>query len=351
MSKKILVAMSGGVDSAAAACLMLEQGHEVAGATFRLWKPEESTAAMERDINDSRIICETIGIPHYVLDYREAFMDAVVKPFIAEYDMGKTPNPCIFCNRSIKLAAFLQSANELGYDYIATGHYARIEQDENAIYRIRRAVYLPKDQSYVLYHVTQQQLAHLILPLGNITKDDARALTRKHGLVVQNRPESQDICFITDGDTGSFLDKYAALPCPIGNFVDGNGNVLGTHRGVRHYTIGQRKGLGISTGQPVYVNAIDAFSGEITLSDNASLFLPKLAANKLSWITKPDFTKPVRLSARIRYAHKPAPATVELLDNGDKVTVLFDEAQRAITKGQAVVFYDGDYLIGGGTII
>ena len=345
---KVLVAMSGGVDSAAAACILREQGHEVAGATFHLWKPTESTAAMQRDIDDARAICEALDITHHVLDYRELFMNTVVKPFIKAYDLGRTPNPCIFCNRAIKLGAFLNSARELGYDYIATGHYAQLEHGENGV-RLRCAAHLPKDQSYVLYPATQEQLSHLMLPLGGITKDEARAVASKYNLLVQNRPESQDICFITDGNTGGFLDKYADATCPASNFVDVNGKVMGAHKGIRYYTIGQRKGLGISAERPVYVKEIDTASGNITLSDNDSLFSHNLTASEINWITPPDFSAPLRLSARIRYAHKPAPALIDTIDD-NRIHLTFYEPQRAITRGQSVVFYDGDYLIGGGII-
>ncbi len=355
MGKKVMIGMSGGVDSSVAALVLKEQGYEVVGVTFKLWDDvssgEDSKCCSLDDVNDARLVCNKLDIPHYVFNYKEVFQEKVIDYFIDQYEKGHTPNPCIACNRYIKFDIFLERAKQMGFDYISTGHYAVVEKDEETgRYNLVKGAFDKKDQSYVLYTLTQEQLEHLLLPLGNMEKEEVRAIAKKEDLIVASKPDSQDICFIPSGDYKSFLEKATGKKAPKGNFMDLEGNVLGKHTGIWNYTIGQRKGLGITFGKPMFVADIIPENNTVVLSEEDGIFKDYLIANDLNLISVEKITQPVQVEAKIRYAHKKAPAT--LYPHGeDGVKVVFDSPQRAITKGQAVVFYQGDKVFGGGTIV
>ena len=349
---RVLVGMSGGVDSSVAAWLLLRQGWEVAGATFRLWDAgDEAKCGSERNIADAASVCAQLGIPHYVVDYTGPFRQRVVEAFAQAYARGQTPNPCILCNRYIKLDAFSRKAREMGFDHIATGHYARTAHNpETGRWELLRGKYPEKDQSYVLYTLTQEQLEMLLLPLGEYSKPEIRQMAEEAGLKVAQKPDSQDICFVPDGDYAAFLRSYTGQDLIPGNFVDNAGRVLGPHKGLQCYTIGQRKGLGIALGKTMYVQAIDPRAGTVTLvEDEKELFDTRVTVEDLRLVALPSLKSPARAEVKLRYAHPPAPALL-LPGEGGQATVLFDTPQRAATPGQAAVFYDGDRVLGGGTI-
>lgn len=356
MAKRVMIGMSGGVDSSVAALLLKQQGYEVVGATFRLFNESdlnlcgESRCCSVDDVNDARLVCDKIGIAHYVLNYKELFREKIVDAFVQSYLEGATPNPCILCNRYIKFEAFLQKAQSMGFDYIATGHYARIVQEPNGRYALYRACAKGKDQSYVLYNLTQEILAHMLMPLGEYDKTRVREIAQENRLVVASKPDSQDICFVPDGDYAAFIQNYTGKPSKGGFFVDTKGNVLGPHKGIANYTIGQRKGLGISLGRPAFVVNIDAATGNVVLGEENEVFSRTLTADDINMIDGYPVTQPFSCTAKIRYSHKEARATV-YPDENNRLRVEFDEPQRAITRGQAVVFYDGDRILGGGTIV
>ena len=341
MKKKVLIAMSGGVDSSAAALLLQKQGYECAGATLSLCGNETDGA---------KRIADGLGMPFYIFDEHELFAREVMDHFVSEYRAGRTPNPCIDCNRCLKFGAFLDRTLEMGFDYIATGHYARVGYDEaSGRYRLLRGESRTKDQSYVLYQLTQFQLAHLLLPVGEFDKDTIRQEAREAGLTVADKSDSQDICFIPDGDYVRFLRRHGAALIP-GDFVDKDGHVLGRHRGLPCYTSGQRKGLGVSAGKHVYVVRKNAADNTILLGDNEDLFTDTLTASRVNWIAGAPPEAPVRCTAKARYSQQvDAPCTVYPLE-GHTVRVVFDQPQRAVTAGQAVVLYNGDEVLGGGTI-
>ena len=346
----MLVAMSGGVDSSVAAFLLQEQGYDCTGAMMKLFEAPEGMAAEKgcctlEDAEDARNVAQKLDIPFYVFNFTDAFEKEVMQRFIKAYKNGTTPNPCIDCNRYVKFEKFLHRAAETEHDYIATGHYAQIEQDTNGRFLLKKGPDETKDQSYVLYAMTQKQLSRTLLPLGGMDKRTVRKIAEKAGLINAKKRDSQDICFAPDGDYARVIGET-----PPGDFISPDGKILGKHKGIAHYTIGQRKGLGISAPHPLYVSAVNAAENTITLSSNEQLFSPTLTAGDVNLIPFDTFPDSLRLTVKIRYAHAPQPATVYAAEN-NQLRLHFDKPQRAITPGQAVVLYDGDYVIGGGTIL
>ena len=348
----VYVAMSGGVDSAGAALLLRQAGYDVSGVTLRLhhYKDRPGLCGSADDIETAKAVATSLGIPHTVLDLCQLFQQEVMDKFVSEYVHGRTPNPCIDCNREIKFGALLDWALDRGADAIATGHYARVAYDE-ALGRwlLLRGRDRRKDQSYVLYQLTQHQLCHLLLPVGEYEKPALRAMAAAAGLSNAQKADSQDICFVPDGDYVAFLQGYGGVTPYPGDFVDENGRVLGRHKGLECYTTGQRKGLGISADAPLYVVRKNLDDGTVVLGPNSALFTATLTADHLNWIALPDLREPIQVTAKTRYSQREAAAVVEPLPGG-RVQVTFEEPQRAITAGQAVVFYDGDIVVGGGTI-
>ena len=340
---KALIAMSGGVDSSVAAKLTMEAGCECIGCTMELFG--ESAA------EDARLIAERLGMPYYVFNLEDEFRSCVINKFIDSYSHGVTPNPCIDCNRTMKFGMLLQKASELGCEYIATGHYARVERDpETGKYLLRKGLDPSKDQSYVLYTLTQQQLAHILFPLGGLTKNQVRSLAEADGFVNADKPESQDICFVPDGDYASVIKNYSGLTFPEGDYVDLDGNIIGTHRGIIHYTIGQHKHLGQAFGEKRYVCRIDAENNRIVLGRNEDVFSSYAKAVDFNWISGEVPEGEIRCRVRVRYKQKEQWATVRPIGT-DAAEMFFDEPQRAITPGQAAVLYDEDLVLGGGTLV
>ncbi len=332
-----MVGLSGGVDSAVAAYLLKEQGYDVAGATFRMTDGNWDGA------KDAKEVADFLGIPHYIFDFRDIFKEKVLDNFIEEYRLGRTPNPCVQCNKFVKFPAFLEKAEELGYDLISTGHYARVDGEN-----IYRAKNLEKDQSYVMYNLNKELIAHIRFPLANMSKDEIRAIAKKAGIPVAEKPDSQDICFIPDGDTQGYIEREIG-EMPNGDFVDFTGKTLGKHRGIYRYTIGQRKGLGLSLPEPLYVGKIEAESNKVVLVKDEELFTRRLIVKDFNWIDGVP-KAPINALCKIRYAHKAAPAVVGTFMRDDMALVVFDEPQRAVTPGQSAVVYDGERLLGGGII-
>ena len=355
MNEKCLIAMSGGVDSAVCAFLIKNKGYKCVGATMKLLNAkialnEEHSCCSLRDIEDARTVADSLGIKHYVYDFSEHFSEMVVDRFVNAYENGATPNPCIECNRYLKFERLFKEAEALGCSHIATGHYARIEYDEKKErYLLKKALDLSKDQSYVLYTLTKEQLSHIIFPLGNMTKQQAREIAQENGFINANKRESQDICFVKGEDYTDFIQRYTQKEYPCGNFVDRDKNILGTHKGIIHYTVGQRKGLGLSLPSPLYVCEINTAQNTVVLCSDEGLFTKTLIANNINLTAVDDIYTPMRVKAKVRYRHTEQDATVVQIDN-DTIKVEFDTPQRAITKGQAVVLYDGDIVVGGGTI-
>lgn len=355
MAKKVMVGMSGGVDSAVCAYLLKKADFEVSGVNCRFFNKDDAVIANKAccnpdDIEDARKVAEKLGIEFDVFDFSQAFSHHVMDRFVKSYIEGSTPNPCICCNRYLKFDELLEKATLLGYDYIATGHYAIVEySSETGRYLLKKGADESKDQSYVLYSLTQHQLAHTLFPLGGMTKAEVRSLAEQLNLVNARKHDSQDICFVPDGDYASFIERRTGMIFPDGDFIDENGKVLGKHKGIIRYTIGQRKGLGIALQKPVYVCKKDVSSNTVTLCDNEQLFTRELTANDINLISVESIISPMRVKAKIRYKHTEQWATVEQLSE-DRIKVVFDEPQRAIAKGQAVVLYDGDIVVGGGTI-
>lgn len=350
MKKKVAVAMSGGVDSSLTAALLIEQGYDVIGVTMTL-SEESREAGGSTAITDAKKVAEVLNIPHYVVNYHKKFKDNVIKYFINEYAKGRTPNPCVKCNNIIKFGGLLEDCLKLGAEYVATGHYARIEQDaENRRYLLKKGLDERKDQSYVLYTLNQYVLKHFMLPLGNYSKEKTREMANKLDLPVANKPESQEICFIPNDDYKAYLKVKAPHILNSGDIVDVEGNILGQHEGVPLYTIGQRKGLGIAAAHPLYVVGLDVKHNRVIVGENKEVFAKGLIAKNLNFITKDDFKETFTTTARIRYGAKPCECTVEPLNDGNLAKILFAEPQRAITPGQSVVFYDDDIVVGGGVI-
>ncbi|MBE6909083.1 MAG: tRNA 2-thiouridine(34) synthase MnmA [Ruminococcaceae bacterium] len=349
MAKRVMIAMSGGVDSSAAALLLARQGYDCAGAMLKLYDGEtaEGGCCSASDAEDARAVAARLGMDFYVFNETERFARDVMDFFVSEYRAGRTPNPCIDCNRCLKFGALLDRALSLGYDYIATGHYARVTFEGGRCHLLR-GVDRSKDQSYVLYQLTQAQLAHLLLPVGEYDKKSIRALAAEAGFINAEKPDSQDICFVPDGDYVNFLHDYGHVTPREGDFVDSAGRVLGRHRGLEAYTTGQRKGLGVSAEKRLYVISKDAAANTVLLGDDAALYSRSLLASRLNWI-EPEPDGMLRVTAKTRYSQREAAATVTPLADGT-ARVDFDEPQRAVTAGQAVVFYDGERVVGGGTI-
>ena len=349
--KHVFVAMSGGVDSAAAALLLRQAGYAVSGVTLRLhpYKDRPGLCGSAEDIETAQAVAASLGIPHTVLDLSDRFRTAVMDRFVSEYVRGRTPNPCIDCNREIKFGALLDWALEQGADYLATGHYARVARDAaTGRYLLLRGRDRRKDQSYVLYQLTQRQLSHLLLPVGDYEKPALRAMAASHGLSNAQKADSQDICFVPDGDYVAFLRRYGGVEPAPGDFVDMEGRPLGRHRGLECYTTGQRKGLGVSAETPLYVVRKDLASGRVVLGPDSALYTRELIAGRVNWIL-PAPVGPMTVTAKTRYSQREAAATAEPLPDG-RVRVVFAEPQRAVTAGQAVVLYDGETVVGGGTI-
>ena len=364
----IAVAMSGGVDSSTVAAMLRAEGHEVVGLTMQLWNqrrlagregmPEavQGRCCSLDDVYDARRVAQTIGIPYYVVNHEERFEREVVRPFVQDYLSGRTPIPCSLCNNHLKFDQLLVVARQIGAETLATGHYARVEFDEQRErWLLRRPADLAKDQTYFLFGLTQEQLSRTIFPLGGMTKPEVRELARKHGLALAEKPDSQEICFVPGGDYKRFLDAYLeeqgeALPDTSGELVTADGEVIGQHGGIHNFTVGQRKGLGVATGSPLYVIQIKGDSGQVGVGKNEDLYAKTLRTKRVNLIAVDELREPMRVTVKIRHRHEGAPAVLER-SGEDELLVTFDQAQRAVTPGQAAVFYDGDVVIGGGWIV
>lgn len=355
--KKVMVGMSGGVDSSVAAALLLKQGYDVIGVTMQIWQDKseerqrvEGGCCSLSAVDDARRVSNKLGIPYYVLNFKSIFEEKVIDYFKNEYFKGRTPNPCIACNRYVKFDAMLNKAMAMGIDYIATGHYARIVYDDlSGRYLLKKSVTERKDQTYALYNLTQEQLSKTLMPVGDYTKDKIRQIAKELGLPVATKPDSQEICFVEDNDYGRYIRENTDYDIVPGDFVDTKGNKLGRHKGIVYYTVGQRKGLGIALGKPMYVLEIDVHNNRIILGDETEVFSKALICDDLNFISIDKLDGEMRVKAKIRYSAKEADATIQPLGNG-QAKVVFDSPQRAITPGQSVVFYDGDIVVGGGVI-
>ena len=345
-----MIGMSGGVDSSVAAYLLKQQGYDCIGVTMKLCHGQTKGACCSLDeAEDAKSVCRRLGIPHYTFNFTADFDRDVIAPFVSAYEAGRTPNPCIACNRHLKFQRMWQQAKELGCDCLATGHYARIVQDSGR-HRLQKAADAGKDQSYVLYFLSQEQMAHTLFPLGAMTKDQVRQIARQQGFVSAQKPDSQDICFVPDGDYGAFLERYTGKQYAPGDFIDREGRVLGRHKGAVRYTLGQRKGLGVPAATRLYVTGKDMARNTVTLGSNDELFTRSLIARDLCLTDNSLLTDGQALRAKVRYRQTEQPCRV-FRTGPDEVRVEFDAPQRAVTAGQAVVLYDGDTVVGGGTIV
>ncbi|MDP4094299.1 MAG: tRNA 2-thiouridine(34) synthase MnmA [Bacillota bacterium] len=357
MKKKVMLGMSGGVDSSVAAAVLLDKGYDVIGVTMQIWpdmqeerQKNEGGCCSLSAVDDARWVADKLGIPYYVLNFKDIFEHNVIEYFKKEYLQGRTPNPCIACNRHVKFEAMLNKAVSMGIDYVATGHYAKVEYDRDLNrYLLKKSVTQAKDQTYALYNLTQEQLSRTLMPIGDYTKDMVREIAKEIGLIVATKPDSQEICFVEDNDYGRFITENTDAEIKPGNFTDTKGNILGRHKGIIYYTVGQRKGLGITFGKPMFVVDINAENNTVVLGDETEVFSDSLIAYDLNFISIDRLDSDMKVTAKIRYSAKEAPAVITPVEN-DKVKVVFENPQRAITPGQSVVFYDGDKVVGGGII-
>jgi len=355
--KKVVIGMSGGVDSSVAAYLLKKKGYDVIGATMQIWQDEDIDTKEDNGgccglsaVDDARRVANDLEIPYYVMNFKSEFKEKVIDYFLDEYIHGRTPNPCIACNRYVKWESLLNRSLEIGADYIATGHYAQIEKLPNGRYTLKKSATSAKDQTYALYNLTQYQLSHTLMPVGEYTKDGIRKIAEEIGLKVANKPDSQEICFIPDNNYAKFIEENSDTKLPEGNFVDLDGNIIGKHKGITHYTIGQRKGLNLSMGHPVFVTEIRTDTNEVVIGNSNDVFANKLIADNVNYMSIEDLEGKMQVTAKIRYSHQGDLCTIEKLEDGS-VLCTFEKPQRAITPGQAVVFYDGEYVVGGGTIV
>ena len=355
MNNRVLIAMSGGVDSSVSAYLMIQKGYECIGATMKLFTNEcvdarDNSCCSLDDTEDARSVAYKLGMKYYLFNFSDGFKENVIDRFVNAYQRCETPNPCIDCNRYMKFDKLFLRAKELNCDHIVTGHYAQIEYDNaKNRYLLKKAADPAKDQSYVLYSLTQEQLEHTIFPLGGISKPEVRKIAEENGFVNANKHDSQDICFVQNGKYFEFIESYTGLTFPEGDFVDKNGRVLGKHKGIIRYTIGQRKGLGLALDHPMYVVKLDIQNNRVILGENEDLFSKSVTARSINLISVPDMYTPMRVKAKVRYRQAEQWATAVQTDS-DTLQIEFDEPQRAVTAGQAVVLYDGDIVVGGGTI-
>lgn len=355
---RVVAAMSGGVDSSVAAALLVRDGHEVIGLSMQLYDQHATVDGIEAfgsccsldDLQDARRVAAAVGFPHYIVNFEQKFQDTVVRNFVDEYSAGRTPIPCVHCNSDLKFATLVDRAAAFDAAWVATGHYARVQYDEDRRrFKLLRGRDAAKDQSYFLFSLTQDQLAHAVFPVGHLTKTEVRAEAARLGLKVADKPDSHEICFVPDGDTAGFVERHSNGNLPQGDFVDSSGRVVGRHRGLHRYTVGQRKGLGLSTGAPLYVLRLEPSDGRVVVGSREELGGRTLHASSVNWIAGAPPEAPRRLTARIRHRHADAAATV-IADGADAASIVFDEPQLAITPGQAVVFYDGEEVVGGGWI-
>lgn len=357
MKEKVVVGMSGGVDSSVAAYLLKEQGYDVIGVTMQIWQEDDSLTVSNEGgccglsaVDDARRVAQCLDIPYYVMNFRSDFKREVIDYFIAEYERAYTPNPCIACNRYVKWESLLTRSMEIGADYIATGHYARVDKLQNGRYAIRNSVTATKDQTYALYNLTQSQLQHTLMPVGAYEKSEIRKIAEEIGLPVASKHDSQDICFVPDHDYAGFIQRETGLEPVPGNFVDEDGNILGQHKGLIHYTIGQRKGLGLTAECPLFVKELRTDTNEVVICRSESLFERVCIVDNINYMSVPEINGATKTFGKVRYSHRGADCIIEPFEDG-KLKVTFDEPQRAMTPGQAAVFYDGEHILCGGTII